>query len=549
MSTATEDLAPATAAGQFEGPTPLAAVVPLSDCYPSPSNPRKHFHALPELALSIAKKGIIQPLVVRTRETAQGRLEVVDGERRHRAATQAGLQFVPVIFRDELTDSEVLELQIENALQRADLTPLEEARGFKALLTSNTSKYSPAYIADRISRSERFVVDRMRLLDLIPVLQQLLEQERIGVAHAELLAKLTPEDQARASSPGDADGYRVRLGGLWAGEERTLGFDEEENDEPDTTRDLYAGLKVVTVKELEAWIARHVRFDVERMATTAPLEFGRVASLVQVAAAQPGRGKKVVEITHDHHLADDVKDPKARVFGPRSWKRADDTVASVRDDRGRMVDALPCEHAVLGVVAVGPEYGTAFQVCLARDKCKVHWAAEIKALEKTRSLLASGKTAAATKETRKAEESWETREKREQAERAKENAVYAALHATLTAALRAAAPKTLDETLFAWLRTRLRHEGKAPKLTPKECPAALIVADLRAPDPKMWHPQGAMATARELAKAFGVDIKPLEKAARATAAAADKAAAATAPATKKPTAKKTGAKKATRSKK
>ncbi len=431
----TTDLTPA----QVPGAVPLAAVVPLSDLYPSPSNPRKHFDGLNELALSIGRKGVIQPLVVRTRETAQGRLEVVDGERRYRAAQQAGLMVVPVILRDELTDAEVLELQLENAIQRSDLTPLEEARGFKALLKSNPSKYSAAYIADRISRSERYVVDRMRLLDLRPALQSLLDAGRIGVAHAELLAKLTPDDQERAADPGSVDGYRRKTGGLWAGEESTLDFDEL-NDTPDRKADPYAGLKVVTVKELEAWIARHVRFDVERMAATAPLEFGRVAGQVATAAAQPGRKKKHIAITHDHHLADAVRDPSERVYGPRSWKRADGTVASVLDDRGRKVDAKTCEHSVLGLVTVGPEYGTAFQVCIARDVCTVHWGAEIKAKAKTKKLIETGQGAKVAAQAKTQRDKEAEAAKRREDERKAVNALYRRVYPALAEAVLGAIP-------------------------------------------------------------------------------------------------------------
>lgn len=529
MSTAT-----ASPVAPPEGAAPLAAVVPLTDCYPSPSNPRKHFHALPELALSITKKGIIQPLVVRARETAQGRLEVVDGERRYRAALQAGLQFVPVIFRDELTDSEVLELQIENALQRADLTPLEEARGFKALLSSNRAKYSPAYIADRISRSERFVVDRMRLLDLLPALQQLLDQERIGVAHAELLAKLTTADQARAMDP---SGHRGRTGGLWAGEESTLDFDEL-NEEPDRARDPYAGLKVVTVKELEAWIARHVRFDVDRMAETAPLEFATVAGQVATAAAKVGRGKKVIHITHDHHLADEVKDPAQRVYGPRSWKRADGTVASVLDGRGKRIDAKTCEASVLGLVTVGPEYGTAFQVCIARDTCKVHWGAEIREKEKREQLRAAGKGDQANKREQKERDRYAEQQKREAAERQAANALYRRIYPTLATAIGDAVPPATAVAALAYVWKRCTHGDKMPKevTTADALVRALVAQEIgneaprgRDDDTYTTHAY-ALQRLTGLAESFGVDVKPLIATAKSEIATEAKAAARAAPA-------------------
>ena len=506
---ATETPAPVA---PMPGAAPLAAVVPLTDLYPSPSNPRTHFDGLNELALSISRKGIEIPLIVRRRETAAGLYEIIDGERRFRASQQAGIQFAPIIVREK-TDAEVLEMQLENAVQREGLTPLEEARGFKALLTSNPSRYSAAYIADRISRSERYVMDRMRLLSLIPELQRLLEADVIGVAHAELLAKLKPEDQARAVEP--SDGPRDE-GGLWQSAGATLDFDDRRDES-----NPYAGLKPVTVKELEAWIARHVRFDVEHMATTAPLEFGRVAGLIQTAGAQPGRGKKVIEITHDHHLADEVKDPSARVYGPRSWKRADGTIG--RDLYGAPTDAPTCEHSVLGVVAVGPEYGTAFQVCIAKEKCRTHWGDEIKAREKSQQLRASGKTTEADASDRQQESDYQARQRREEEARARDNAFYAALHPALVAALAAKLPKVFDARAFRFVWEFVRG-GTAPKVKPEEFVRALVLGKIEPPKADAWYPQGAISRAVGIARQFGVDTKPLEQAAREQVAAAAKAA-------------------------
>lgn len=513
----------------------------LTELYPSPSNPRKHFDGLAELSLSIARKGIQIPLIVRERDTPEGRYEVVDGERRYRAAQMAGVQFVPAILRD-LSDAEVLELQIENALQRDDLTPLEEARGFTALIASNPAKYSAAYIADRISRSERFVVDRMRLLRLIPELQRLLDAEQIGVAHADLLSKLTPADQARAIDPG---GARGRTGGLWVGEEPTLAFDPL-REEPDTDADPYAGMKVATVKELEAWIARHIRFDVDRMAETAPLEFARVQGQVATAAVQPGRGRKVIHITHDHHLADEVKDPSHRVYGPRSWKRADGT-SMVDGFSHKEVVAETCEHAVLGLVVVGPEYGTAFKVCIARDRCETHWRAEIRAKQKTAQLRASGRGQEAESEDLKRRKAQEAREAKERAALELTPKVYAALRPELAEKLSAAVPSTMDARMFAWLWVKLRCYGKPnPKTKPADYLRALVCATLEPANPTdTWGAQYSLERARNLAKAFGVDAVGLEKRLRGDLAAQQQGAAAAArppKARKVPSASKVGTK-------
>jgi len=460
MNTATD--APVT---PVPGAIPLAAVVPLADLYPSPSNPRKHFADLGELALSLSRKGVEIPLLVRARESAQGAYEIVDGERRYRAAQAAGLQFVPVIRRDTMTDADVLELQLENAMQRSDLTPLEEARGIKALLKSSSA--TPAEIATRMSRSERFIADRLRLLALIPDLQQLLDQQRIGIEHADRLSKLTKEDQERAVHPGEytKHGRIGDPGGLWTRQGRTLDFGGEDpgDDGAALTRDPYAGLKVVTVKELEAWIARHVRFDVDRMAKTAPLEFGRVKGQVDLAAATPGRGKKVIEITHDAHLADEVRDPAKRVFGPRSWKRADGTVASSWDARGKAVDSPTCAHSVLGVVSIGPEYGTAFQVCLAKDVCTVHWGAEIRAKQKIAKQQAAGQTEKAAATAARAKAQAADAERQKEARRLAVNRLYRRVYPDVAAAILAAAPAADSPRAIALLWHACELGPKVPK--------------------------------------------------------------------------------------
>lgn len=136
----------------------LGQMVRVGDLSPSPLNPRKHFDgpSMTELTENVQKRReVIVPLIVR--HTKAGRvIEVVDGERRLRAAKAAGLESVPVIFRDDLNDGEVIEIQLLSALQRQDLTPLEEAAGYQALIASNPSRYSAGYIADRIGRSERY---------------------------------------------------------------------------------------------------------------------------------------------------------------------------------------------------------------------------------------------------------------------------------------------------------------------------------------------------------------------------------------------------------
>jgi len=383
----------------------LGKMVPIGTLFASPLNPRKKFTpaSLVDLAANIQKRGeVIVPLILRSNKKGD-KFEIIDGERRFRAATSAGLAQLPAIFRDDLTDGEVIEIQLLSAIQRQDLTPLEEAGGYKALIDSNPSHYSAAYIGDRIGRTEKYVVDRMRLVHLIPELKTLLEAERILVGHAELLCRLKPEDQTRAITPNQQ--WRSGKEGLWQSE-TLLWSDDTEPDQQPSIKNLFRGMKHVTVKELEAWIAHHVRFDVGHAATVAPLDFGPVAQQVEEAAAQPGRGKKVIAITHDYRVDDDAKDPSERTYGSPSWERADGQAKS-----------KTCEHSVLGVVAAGRGYGSTLQVCVARDKCAVHFGKVIKEKEKNTKLRQSGQGGQAAQREQKAKEQDERRRAAEAAER------------------------------------------------------------------------------------------------------------------------------------
>ncbi|MEY2499362.1 MAG: ParB family transcriptional regulator, chromosome partitioning protein [Verrucomicrobiota bacterium] len=166
--------------------------VNLASIVPSPLQPRKDFarDALAELVESIRQHGIIQPLVVRD---VAGRHELIAGERRWRAAQEAGLTQVPVITRIA-TDLEVLELSLIENLQRADLNPIEEAQAYARLAGEFGMRQED--IAQKVGRSRAAVANSMRLLDLHQQVQAWLTQGLISVGHAKvLLALKEPEEQ------------------------------------------------------------------------------------------------------------------------------------------------------------------------------------------------------------------------------------------------------------------------------------------------------------------------------------------------------------------
>lgn len=139
--------------------------LPLSVLTESKTNPRRIFEddALRELAESIRTSGIVQPLLVRP--ITEQDFEVVVGARRFRASKLAEKQDAPCRIAD-LTDAEVLEIQLVENLQRRDVHPLEEAQGFRALLNLEEPKYSVEQIAARTGKSPVYVAQRLKLTDL-----------------------------------------------------------------------------------------------------------------------------------------------------------------------------------------------------------------------------------------------------------------------------------------------------------------------------------------------------------------------------------------------
>ena len=139
--------------------------VSISDLSRNPYQPRQHFseEKLEELANSIKKNGIIQPIAVRPNKSENGKYEIVAGERRWLAAQRAGLHDIPVTILD-LSDVESLEVAIVENIQRDDLNPIEEARGYKRL--NEEFKYDHDSISKLMSKSRSHISNTLRLLTL-----------------------------------------------------------------------------------------------------------------------------------------------------------------------------------------------------------------------------------------------------------------------------------------------------------------------------------------------------------------------------------------------
>jgi ParB family transcriptional regulator, chromosome partitioning protein len=160
---------------------------------PSRLQPRRSIREddLADLARSIAEKGVLQPILVRRDPDDPAKLEIIAGERRWRAAQIAQLHEVPVLVRD-LSDREVLEVALIENLQRQDLTPLDEAEGYRRLLEE--FQHSQEELAKTVGKSRSHVANMMRLLALPEPVKRLLDAGSLTAGHARAL--LAAEDPA-----------------------------------------------------------------------------------------------------------------------------------------------------------------------------------------------------------------------------------------------------------------------------------------------------------------------------------------------------------------
>jgi|SRR5579871_143082 ParB family chromosome partitioning protein len=174
--------------------------IPLSSIRESKTNPRRQFDEakLAELADNIRLHGVLQPILVRPLPDGEaGTFELVAGARRYRASKLAERETIPASVR-ELTDTQCLELQLIENLQRADVHELDEARGYAALMQMQPDTYTVETLAEKIGRSEKYVYARLRLNHLVEEAQEAFYAGKLTVAHAFEIARLQPHDQRRA---------------------------------------------------------------------------------------------------------------------------------------------------------------------------------------------------------------------------------------------------------------------------------------------------------------------------------------------------------------
>ena len=184
-----------------------AVSVRVSEIEPNRDQPRKEFdsEAPSELADSISQHGVLQPLLLRPMIT--GGYRIVAGERRWRAARMAGLTEVPAVIREMSDTEEMLFALIEN-LQREDLTPLEEARGYRTLIEAQD--FTQEEVSQAVGKSRPATTNALRLLNLPEDIQQMLENGEITAGHARTLLSFKTEEGMRLGAKKAKEGASVR---------------------------------------------------------------------------------------------------------------------------------------------------------------------------------------------------------------------------------------------------------------------------------------------------------------------------------------------------
>lgn len=180
----------------------------ISELQPNRDQPRREFDekSLAELADSISQHGILQPLLVRP--FLDGGYQIVAGERRYRAARMAGLTEVPVVIRD-LSDSETMQLALIENLQREDLTPVEEARGYRQLMDNYGLKQEE--VSRVVGKSRPAIANTLRLLELPEDILKLISDGKLSAGHGRtLLAFKKPAEMEKAARLASTEDISVR---------------------------------------------------------------------------------------------------------------------------------------------------------------------------------------------------------------------------------------------------------------------------------------------------------------------------------------------------
>jgi len=345
--------------------------IPLARIQESKTNPRRQFDEtkLAELADNIRRHGVLQPVLVRPMPDGEpGFYELVAGARRYRASKLAGRESIPATVRD-LTDTECLELQLIENLQRADVHELDEARGYAALMRLQPENYTAEVLAGKIGRSEKYVYARLRLLHLIEDAQEAFYIGKLTVAHAFEIARLQPNDQRRAlqecfpnhrstaSALKDCKAEPVTVRGLraWIESEVHLDLSHAAFDPEDATLVPAAGSCAKCPKRTGNNPLLFPEVRQKSTCTDPDCYRAKVEALVQIRMKPlEAKGEQPLRISH--------------VPGWQAHSRKSDVLY---DGQYRTVKKAECPQTKPAVVVDGREAGRVVHVC-RDEKCSVH---------------------------------------------------------------------------------------------------------------------------------------------------------------------------------
>lgn len=376
---------------------------------PSPTNPRKSFDQveLEQFAESISALGVTMPILVRPFEAGGGyipegqevddeipghftliRYELVSGERRWRASQIAGKEHIPAIIRN-LSDAEVLDIQMVENLQRVDLHPMDEAAGYQVLVTAAAQRgvaLTHAELAHKVGKPFSYVAQRIKLLDLQPVAREVFQAGDINIGHALILARLTPELQEQGLRRiFDPNKQHAKVKDVAEVVERAREHAAMSPRAPEAAR---------PVTELKSWVKYEVELDLEQ----APWDLAAdnlhpTAGSCNDCPKRSGNNPALfAEMTagEDRCLDPDCFDVKAKTFiqitaartsaGGKpmlklvnNWSYAPLEGTEKTIKRGQWMDAKKgdCPDTREGVMTVGSDMGKVSWVCI-NQKCKKH---------------------------------------------------------------------------------------------------------------------------------------------------------------------------------
>jgi ParB family chromosome partitioning protein len=345
--------------------------IPLTNIQESKTNPRRTFDEtkLAELADNIRQYGVLQPVLVRPLPDSENLFyELVAGARRYRASKLAGRETIPVSVR-ELTDSQCLELQLIENLQRADVHELDEARGYAALMQLQPETHTVETLAQKIGRSEKYVYARLRLNHLVEEVQRAFYAAKVTVAHAFEIARLQPNDQRRALQEcfphhktaaailkdGKAEAVTVRQLRTWVEQEIHLDITNAPFDPQDDALLPAAGSCAACPKRTGNNPLLFPEVRQKSICTDRSCYRAKVEALVQIRIKPlEEKGEKPLRVSH-----------------APTWQTKSRKADVLYDGQYRTVKKAECPQTKSAVVIDGQKAGNMLHVC-RDEKCPVH---------------------------------------------------------------------------------------------------------------------------------------------------------------------------------